>query len=615
MHSYRSLHRNLRKNLRTIYAFEAIIKLVTIVFAIPLFSLIERTAMWLTGYRYLSAENLHSFFRNPIFLLFSLVFLFLVALYSLFDMTGVVYNLHMAYCSQKTDVFHTFLFAFRNTGCTVFVKRRIGVLPLLLLILPCLCLGLVPALAGNLLVKEVLLKKLRTSRLLLAVFLILVGMLLAFFLEFMYACQIMLLEDCDVFEAMKRSRELGKNRHGKDLFLFILTQASCYFIYALLLGIAMLAAILLERILLPLGLIGSVSTSLMLTVTNVSFCLFASWTMPTCVFFIGTVYYQHMLEKEKTIPGIHVVNCVSRSSFLYRFRKLRTAVSVLLISACVIVCGVYVYLTYKGRFNPHIEYVYQTEITAHRGASRYYPENTMVAFRGAMNQGADWIELDIHQSRDGFLFVMHDDTLRRTCGVKGYCWDYTWEELSRMDAGSFFSSDYKGERIPLLSEVLDFAIENNLRLNIELKPSVHEEGMEERLVRLLEEKDFIEQCVVTSQKYNTVSRVKKFNPQITTVYVMGYAYGSVDDLKGADHFSINMSSVSGRLVKRLHNAGRQIFVWTVNSRTLLEDMMDKNVDNIITNDVPLAKKIIGEKRTSGAFYEYVKLLHRLFSIG
>ena len=86
------------------------------------------------------------------------------------------------------------------------------------------------------------------------------------------------------------------------------------------------------------------------------------------------------------------------------------------------------------------------KIYAHRGASAYAPENTMSAFLLANTMGAQGIELDVQLTRDGQVAVMHDEVLKRTTGEKGLLRDYTLEQLKRMDAGSHFSLNFKGDR-------------------------------------------------------------------------------------------------------------------------------------------------------------------------
>jgi glycerophosphoryl diester phosphodiesterase len=158
---------------------------------------------------------------------------------------------------------------------------------------------------------------------------------------------------------------------------------------------------------------------------------------------------------------------------------------------------------------PHLHVLY-----AHRGLFDNHsdaPENSMAAFRLAVEAGYG-IELDVQTTKDGVPVVFHDFTLRRmarfpdgevpveaelnedgTPVVPGKICDYTWEELSQLTPSRPFGKRFPEVRIPLLSDVVDFAIEYGVRLNIEIKPSRYEEGLEKKLVELLVEKDFVSQ--------------------------------------------------------------------------------------------------------------------------
>ena len=609
------LRKRLTLNISTLLQFEGIFKLLTIVILVPVFTGFIRLTMWMTGYSYLTAENIIRYLTHPLFLIPAFLLILLAILYIYMDMSAVTFNLHKSYYGSKTDIYHTLLYALRQAGILLSHRRQWGVGSVILIMLPVFGIPLLPALMGNMLVREVLVKKLVSSPYILAAFLAALLLILFLFFYWMYVCQIQLLEKCSSREAMRRSVKLGKGHHFQDYLVFLLVQISCYLIYAVLLAVAMLTTMGLEKLFTPINLINPFSTSIMLTITTVAMMFLLSFSAPGSCMCIASLYYFHKVQDSgntECIPDENAVSCSFQSALVHRISRYAAVFGWLILTISIVICGVYVFMVYRGRFNPNIEYLHKLEVTAHRGASRYYPENTMAAFRGAVEQEADWIELDIHQSRDGQLFVMHDSSLYRTTGMRAMAWDLDWEDISRLDAGSRFHSVYGGEPVPLLSEVIDFAVENHVRLNIEIKPSRYEEGMEKRLVALLQEKNFINDCVVTSQKYSAIQKVKECDESITTVYVMGYAYGRIDMLSAADNFSVSMSSVTNRLVSRIHNAGKQIYVWTVNRRHNVEEMIQKNVDNIITDDVPLAKKIVGENWTSDALYEYRRWINRLF---
>ena len=128
-------------------------------------------------------------------------------------------------------------------------------------------------------------------------------------------------------------------------------------------------------------------------------------------------------------------------------------------------------------------------IAAHRGASKYAPENTMAAFRLAETMGANFIELDVRATRDGRLIALHDETVDRTTNGKGRAGELTFGEIRRLDAGGWFSPAFRGERIPSLEEVLD-RFGGGIGLILELKQPSAYPGIEQALARLLTERDW-----------------------------------------------------------------------------------------------------------------------------
>lgn len=264
---------------------------------------------------------------------------------------------------------------------------------------------------------------------------------------------------------------------------------------------------------------------------------------------------------------------------------MRYAVEGMLLLAAVVSCSFYLYGIYHHKVSVQIAYVRTMEVTAHRGASLNYPENTMAAFEGAKKLGADWIELDVQQSRDGQIFVMHDTNFMRTAGLAKNTWETDYEEIKQVDVGSFFSSSFEGERVPLLSEVIAFAKKNGIKLNIEMKPTGYEHAFEQKVASMIAEEQFWDQCVITSQVYDVLENIKLCDSRIQTVYVMSFAYGDIQKLSAADHFSVEASSITEKIVSDVHNAGKEIYAWTVNTEQSIQRMIDLSVDNIITDYV------------------------------
>lgn len=106
--------------------------------------------------------------------------------------------------------------------------------------------------------------------------------------------------------------------------------------------------------------------------------------------------------------------------------------------------------------------------------------------------------------------------------------------------------------------------------------------------------------------YEVLENVKKYNKDVKTVYVMSIAYGDITSLEKADSFSIEESNVSKSFINKIHNEGKEVLVWTVNNKSSMEQMIDANVDNIITDNIPLSKRTILKSKTSTVAEEYIK---------
>ncbi len=136
------------------------------------------------------------------------------------------------------------------------------------------------------------------------------------------------------------------------------------------------------------------------------------------------------------------------------------------------------------------------KVVAHRGAMKFAPENTIAAFEKAHQMGADIVEMDIRQTKDGVLIIMHDKTVDRTTNGTGKVSDLTLKEIKQLDAGSWFGEDYKGTEVPTLEEAL-IAIKGKLIPDIDFKS-----GDVKPLVELLEKHGFLEEAQVTTWSSN-----------------------------------------------------------------------------------------------------------------
>lgn len=250
-----------------------------------------------------------------------------------------------------------------------------------------------------------------------------------------------------------------------------------------------------------------------------------------------------------------------------------------------------------------------TEITAHRGGAWKAPENTISALQYTIDSGADYAEIDVQETKDGELILLHDDSLKRTAGVKKNVWDMTLKQVEKLDAGASFHKKFRGEKIPEFTEALKFC-KGRLDLNIEIKYNGKNKGIVNKVVRAIKENHFEDHCVVTSMNYQFLKQIKKTAPEIRTGYIMTMTYGGVQGMEAADFFSVKHTYVDEKFVTQAHALGKEVHVWTVNYKGDAKRMLDMGVDNIVTDDPIMVRKV--QNRESGSSTGYVELLRYAF---
>ena len=250
-------------------------------------------------------------------------------------------------------------------------------------------------------------------------------------------------------------------------------------------------------------------------------------------------------------------------------------------------------------------------VTAHRGGALMAPENTISSLGYTIDSGADFAEIDVQETQDGELVLLHDNSLKRTAGVNKNVWEMNYAEIEKLDAGSSFHKKFRGEKIPTLDEVLKFC-KGRLDLNIEIKYNGKNKGIVKKVVRVIEQNGFEDHCVITSMNYGFLQQVKKANPNIRTGYIMTMTYGSISRITAADFFSVKYTYIDEEFVREAHSLGKEVHAWTVNYRGDIKRMMDVGVDNIITDNPVLVRKVMNrESETETGFWELMKYALRI----
>lgn len=401
-------------------------------------------------------------------------------------------------------------------------------------------------------------------------------------------------------DSMARSRGLLRKHKLKTVVLLtgssVLTVAIVILMYLLLMFAAAVFAVLFTDKNLAMAVLLSVSDKLELILLFVCSILLVVVNIGA----LSVLYYQygnrryHELRWDFSDPQ--------------KGTKSRRQIGAV-VCAVLVVSVFYIFDLVHNGFSLSDEILVETGITAHRGSSETAPENTMAAMAAAVEELADYAELDVQMTSDGVVVLGHDANLKRVAGVNRPISSLTYEELEKLDVGSWFSAEYAGERIPSLDDVMSYC-KGKIDLNIEIKNVGKDSGLPEQVVELIQKHGMEEQCVVTSTSLNYLKLVKELLPELRTGYIISAAYGNFYSSDAVDFISIRSSFVNEALVENVHAQGKTVHAWTVNSKSEMERLRLLGVDNLITDYPVLAREIVYREEATETLMEYLRLVFR-----
>jgi len=245
-------------------------------------------------------------------------------------------------------------------------------------------------------------------------------------------------------------------------------------------------------------------------------------------------------------------------------------------------------------------------VAAHRGGAALWPENSLLAFRGALALGVDALEFDLHLTRDGEVVVIHDATLERTTTASGPVRDRTLAEIrsARIKARDGTITD---ERVPTFAEVLELARPNPVELLPEIKVGVDGQpysGGEEKVLRLVRERGMMARVTIQAFQAPTIGRLRAAQPDVRTMFLVSRRRldseraSPPDAVRwareiGASDLGMDFRVIDAAVVTAVRAAGLRLSAWTVNDESDIRRMIDLGVDVIMSDRPDLVRRLAG----------------------
>ncbi len=245
-------------------------------------------------------------------------------------------------------------------------------------------------------------------------------------------------------------------------------------------------------------------------------------------------------------------------------------------------------------------------VSAHRGGAALAPENTLASFRNGIALGADYIEMDVHLTRDGVPVVIHDPTIDRTTDGTGRVADLRLVQLQSFNAAAKFAGAKEKQVVPTLAQVLDLAKPTNVGLEIEIKATADNQryaDIEQKVIDEITAREMADRVRIMAFEFDTLQRVRAIDPKIKTTALFTYDYfrgkdinrpeAAVDEVATlADWIGVNKDLLTPQLVREAHNRNKSVGVWTVDLESDMNKFAAMGVDSITSNRPDILKRVL-----------------------
>jgi glycerophosphoryl diester phosphodiesterase len=595
-------------NIQPLMYFEFLYRMIGLFIVFPFFTVLFYLSIPLAGYEYVTNLQIVDYVLKPTTILILVVMLIVLGIYVVIEMCFLNVLFHFSLIKEKVTLKD--LVGIGTMTVLRLAKRyKVMVIVPAIIIFVTIELAHISQLATFLKIPDYAFDYLRSLSWFPYLLALSVPVFIVLFQQSMYTNHLMIFDHVSLRGVLRDQRTMLKGSRIRVAIEFVLLNVLLNIIFFFFYGLSiMLVAgfialtrgqtVVLAYLLTALHsiyvIIGFVSTMLLFPI---NFALISVW------------FHEKKIGDFRKV--FDLPHAFRRIKLPFRPKVLKRTI-VFFAFVLVLVNGVTVYAWINEARVP-VQILNYPRIIAHRGSSEAAPENTLAAIELGLEEGADAIEFDVRLTKDGVPVLMHDRTLLRTTDVSDviYVKDVTYQELTELDAGSWHSQEYVGERVPTLEEAL-LLTQGRAKAYVELK--VESDVLEAEVIRLIETYDMMEEVNLLSFKSRQLRRIKALNDEVETTLLMSAFLGDVSvlvDYGHVDHFGFDVRFAldNQSIIRRLQEENRTVYVYTANTSAYIERVTELGVDGIITDRVITAREAsYGMKVSAGL----TRLLEELF---
>jgi|LGVF01.2.fsa_nt_gb glycerophosphoryl diester phosphodiesterase len=578
--------RLLKINFITLLIFESIYTFIGTVLIFPFSLFVIKHTINFIGYPYLNGNNFIEIIKSPLFIVLILILIIIFAAYILFELTTLIFLFNESYFNRKVQVLPLCKKSL-NSAITIIKPQNILLIIFVLVIIPFTNLSFSSSFISEIPIPEFIMSHITSTPYLAIIYGSLNIILGLIVILWIFCLHYFTLNHFNFLKATNKSFHLLKEHFWSTIFLLLVWNS--------LLILVLLIALFLGELLLIFVISGLINHTIILSIVigffgiliSIIFTFFKLVNTPLNFALISTLFYSYSKKSSLEIIDEPII-IQSKEKKIKKSWIVSLIIIILLIT--VAVSSYNIFTSFETIFSTN--FFVGPEVSGHRGNSEEAPENTLIAIEKAIELGADYAEIDVAQTKDGVIVVSHDNNLKRVSGHNVNIWSSNYDDIKNFDIGSWFDPKYSDQHLPTLDEVIKLA-NGRIKLNIELKPTGHEENLVSATMAVINNNHFKNNCFLASLSYPALLEIEKIDPTFRTAYITAIAMGDIY-LMPVDIFSIESNFVTPKLVDSIHKAKKEIHVWTVDNETTMKTMVEFEVDNIITDDIAITKATIEE---------------------
>ncbi len=423
------------------------------------------------------------------------------------------------------------------------------------------------------------------------IYMIILTLLFILSIIYIFTIHFIVIENKSLRESLKSSRLLMK-KYWKNFIKDYFVKLIKYGVFSVCAVFLLVLSLLVFDYIISLFYFENDATLIWLFISIFEFIVFLMYmSIPIAIHILTKLFYIYNKKENKEIKINFETDdlYVDKNIVVGKFKS-STKIMFGFLVITLLVFNLFISTYMQKNFETLFKTKVNVKVIGHRAGGDLGAENTLEGVTRAYNRGASFVEIDVQRTKDNKYIINHDKTFKRVSGVDKTPMEMTLKEIKKLRVKNEFNPKSAPQEVPTLEEILD-ASKGRVGVFVELKGKSANTKMVDDVIKIINNKNMVDECVILSLDYDIIKYTKKKYPNIKTGFLYFFAVGDLKDLKG-DYLIMEEREATEEKIYEIHDAGKKAIVWTVNTQSSIDKFIYSDVDGIITDHIPLVNDAI-----------------------